>query len=90
MMRQMGNKCACCGATQGLEFDVIRPTGQHHARLEYSVRTSYYLHQFRQGNLQILCKPHNVIKAARLISLSDLLREGDKSNNSTTPSSSGT
>jgi hypothetical protein len=65
---------------------VIRPTGSHHGRLEYSVRTSFYLHQFRVGNLQLLCFAHNVKKADRLISLSELLREGDKSNNSTTSS----
>jgi hypothetical protein len=86
MIRALGGKCACCGTTEQLELDVIRPCHDRHGRLEYSVRTSYYLHQFRAGNLQVLCKPHNVIKADRLITIPELLRQVNKSNNSETRS----
>lgn len=60
----LGGKCEVCGATEDLEFDVVKPQGEgneHHQR-EWSWRLSFYREQFGQGNLQLLCKRHNAMK----------------------------
>jgi len=51
-------KCKQCGSRdyRKLEFDVITPCdgGEHH-KIEWSWRMSFYMEQFRKGNLQLLC-----------------------------------
>ncbi|MGD0460803.1 MAG: hypothetical protein ABSC21_24050 [Terriglobia bacterium] len=81
----LGSRCACCGSGTALELDCIRPPGRQHARLEASARVTFYRQQFRNGNLQLLCKTCNVTKADRLLTLLELLREVNKSNNSISP-----
>ena len=90
ILRILGPRCACCGATEDLTFDCIRPGGGNHARLEHSQRITFYRRQFSVGNLQVLCRRCNINKSDRLISLSDLLREVNRENNSVNPSPHGT
>lgn len=67
-MELLGGKCAECGTTENLEFDCIHPCGDKHHRYSTCQRMSFYHRQHREGNLQILCRPHNIEK-----SVSDLL-----------------
>lgn len=59
----LGRKCAQCGATEKLEFDVIIPIGDAHTNshhsIEWSHRMSFYRKQLDQNNLQILCERCN-------------------------------
>ncbi len=59
LMALLGNVCAHCGATDGLEFDCLRPKGDAHHRGEASQRMCFYRRQFREGNLQVLCSECN-------------------------------
>lgn len=60
----LGYKCKKCGITEELEFDVIIPVGNndHHRKMEWSWRMSFYRKQYEHGNLQVLCRFHNAKK----------------------------
>jgi len=64
----LGGKCVQCGTTEELEFDVIIPVGNndHHRRMEWSWRTSFYRKQHDKGNLQLLCQKHNTQKSNQM------------------------
>jgi len=62
LMRILGNRCAKCGSDQELEFDCVSPKGHAHHEYEQSWRMSFYLAQFHDDNLQILCAPCNRVK----------------------------
>ena len=58
LRRLLGMKCQQCGSKdyRKLEFDVIIPVGnEHHRKMEWSWRMSFYWQQFKVGNLQLLC-----------------------------------
>ena len=59
----LGKKCARCGKKRKLVFDCIEPMGYKHHRQERSARMSFYTKQFWKGNLQVLCKSCNDLKA---------------------------
>lgn len=63
LMQVLGAKCAHCGTTGGLTFDCIRPTGPAHHRLSSVNRMTFYVQQFRAGNLQVLCVTCNSRKS---------------------------
>jgi 5-methylcytosine-specific restriction endonuclease McrA len=52
----LGNRCADCKKqSEDLEFDCISPCGDDHHKLDTSARMSFYRHQYRLFNLQLLC-----------------------------------
>ena len=58
----LGQKCAACGVTKDLEFDVIVPTKQvksHHGKFSFAQRMIFYCRQLSAGNLQVLCTKCN-------------------------------
>lgn len=56
LREQLGGACVDCGATEELQFDCIRPQGDnHHERMEWSWRLSFYRQQHAQGNLALRC-----------------------------------
>ena len=59
LLLQLGYACAHCNATEELEFDCITPCGDGHHRLDTARRISFYLRQYREKNLQILCSKCN-------------------------------
>jgi hypothetical protein len=59
----LGNTCTACGETDKLEFDCLEPRGNLHHGLGQIQRTCYYRRQMQQGNLQLLCKWCNALKA---------------------------
>jgi len=61
----LGHECALCGATEDLTLDCIEPRGSVHHDLGYAWRQSFYLEQFRQGNVWVLCRSCNASKGAR-------------------------
>lgn len=65
LRKQLGAKCAWCGSTRKLEFDCIKPKGHRHHKIEWSWRISFYIKEFKNGNLQLLCKHHNAAKGDR-------------------------
>lgn len=65
LMAVLDNRCKYCGETSNLTFDCIRPTGGVHHRLSSVARMTFYVHQFRQGNVQILCHDCNSKKGAK-------------------------
>lgn len=65
LMGVLGGRCQYCGLTTNLTFDCIRPTGGVHHRLSSVLRMTFYVAQFRQGNLQILCHACNSAKGAK-------------------------
>jgi 5-methylcytosine-specific restriction endonuclease McrA len=65
LLRILGGRCRYCGATELLELDCIVPQGDRHHRVDSSRRMSFYLAQFRQGNLQALCGSCNARKGDR-------------------------
>lgn len=66
LLTLLGNKCAKCSTTSELELDVIFPIAdndKHHRKMDWSWRMSFYRKQYERGNLQVLCKKHNVSKS---------------------------
>ena len=63
LMHALGNRCAFCGNTEFLTFDCKVACGHSHHALDTSARMSFYLGQFRAGNLQVLCQSCNAAKA---------------------------
>lgn len=59
LRRLLGMRCAVCGSRdyRKLEFDVIVPIGNndHHRKMEWSWRMSFYFQQYKRKNLQLLC-----------------------------------
>lgn len=58
----LGYKCAACGVTKNLQFDVIVPTRKpksHHGNLSFCHRMIFYCRQLSAGNLQVLCSQCN-------------------------------
>lgn len=52
----LGGYCIDCGAIKELEFDVIDPVGSdHHRKMEWSWRMSFYRKQHAMGNLALRC-----------------------------------
>jgi hypothetical protein len=64
-MAILGRRCVMCGITTNLTFDCIRATGGAHHKLSSPSRMSFYLAQFRRGNLQVLCHDCNSRKGAK-------------------------
>lgn len=64
----LGRVCIKCGATEKLEFDIIVPVGNndHHKKMDWSWRMSFYKRQLEIGNLQILCAKCNQKKQNNL------------------------
>ncbi len=62
LMVLLGEVCAHCGTGEDLEFDCISPRGHRHHRGDASQRMCFYRRQFRDGNLQVLCKVCNARK----------------------------
>lgn len=60
----LGGKCIDCGTTEDLHFDCIYPQGDHHHRIEWSWRMSFYRKQYAQNNLALRCEKCNGRKAA--------------------------
>ena len=51
----LGAVCKHCGSPKNLELDCIEPQGDEHHRIEWSWRMSFYMRQYRENNLQLLC-----------------------------------
>lgn len=62
LLAALGRQCAWCGTTANLQFDCIIPQGDHHHKIDWSHRMSFYRQQHTEGNLQILCERCNSIK----------------------------
>lgn len=64
LMEILGPRCNYCGDTEPktLEFDCVKPMGDKHHRMDTSARMSFYRRQFREGNLQVLCRYCNNTK----------------------------
>lgn len=62
LMAKLGGKCVKCGTADNLTFDCIMPQGDTHHKMSFDRRMSFYRAQDREGNLQLLCKPHNGAK----------------------------
>jgi hypothetical protein len=65
MYLAMGSKCVDCGCTDDLTFDVRTPVVEEHHSLEQSVRMSFYIRQYRMGNLCIRCRVCNARKGRK-------------------------
>lgn len=63
LVASLGAICQGCQAETDLEFDCITPMGHAHHKFDSSRRLSFYHGQARAGNLQILCRFCNSIKA---------------------------
>ena len=66
----LGNRCAVCKRTTTskkfpLEFDCIHPQGDEHHKMDSSARASFYFKQFREFNLQLLCKSCHIKKTSQ-------------------------
>lgn len=62
-MQILGPICACCGVTENLTFDTIRPTGDKHHKGSTDQRMIHYRYQhFEHGNVQVLCDSCNARK----------------------------
>jgi 5-methylcytosine-specific restriction endonuclease McrA len=58
----LGRVCRECGATEHLEFDVIRTNGvpkNHHGKKSWANRMRFYRREFCKVNLQVLCSACN-------------------------------
>jgi len=53
---QHGGVCRCCGSKGDLQFDVIRPQGPEHHRMNVYGRWRWYALADRRGELQLLCQ----------------------------------
>lgn len=70
LREKLGNKCVDCGKTKDLEFDVIINdigNDDHHRKMEWSWRLSFYRKQFFRNNLALRCKKCNALKGNKLI-----------------------
>jgi 5-methylcytosine-specific restriction endonuclease McrA len=63
LLQVLGGRCQHCGTTDNLTFDCIRPTGDLHHRMSSVQRMSYYIHEARKGNVQVLCFDCNIRKS---------------------------
>lgn len=65
----LGGKCIDCGSVEELEFDVIVPVGNsdHHRRMDYSWRLSFYRKQYAANNLALRCGPCNRKKGDKML-----------------------
>lgn len=52
---RMKDVCAQCGATDHLQMDVIDGNTAGHHDMNYSRRLTWYIAQWANGNLQLLC-----------------------------------
>ena len=59
LMFLLGGCCAQCSTTKELEFDCIVPQGDKHHKAGMVARTTFYRRQYKEGNLQILCRRCN-------------------------------
>lgn len=58
----LGAVCVDCGTTTKLTFDVIVPMGSAHHRYDWSKRMTFYVRQYRAGNLAVRCDQCNAKK----------------------------
>jgi hypothetical protein len=61
----LGRKCAACGCSANLEFDVIVPQAEpksHHGKYSFAQRQIFYCRMLSAGNLQVLCSRCNSSK----------------------------
>ena len=65
LLDQLGGCCCVCGATVGLQFDLIVSDGGRHHGLSYPDRMLEYLRQHLAENLQLMCGPCHRIKTLR-------------------------
>ena len=59
LIRQLGGKCARCGAEDNLEFDHPRGRPWNMGSKNQMSRMTQYQRDADAGNLQLLCKPCN-------------------------------
>lgn len=61
----LGNKCCDCGTTENLQLDCEIPQGkEHHRKMAWDSRMSFYWKQYRAGNLRLRCLVHNATKGS--------------------------
>lgn len=78
LMFKLGGACSVCGTDKELDFDCIIPQGPaHHRDMDTSHRMSFYRRQFKQGNLQLLCRH----KCHKKKNVADLKRQQEKEEN---------
>lgn len=61
----LGRRCAHCGTCESLELDCIVPRGHRHHGAGFISRTCFYIREFLDGNIQVLCSRCNSRKGAR-------------------------
>lgn len=62
LIHVLGGECIDCGATEDLTFDVREPVHERHHGLEASMRMTFFVRQWRQGNLCLRCRVCNARK----------------------------
>jgi len=56
---RLGGRCAFCGTTLDLQFDLKVGDGAEHHGMSSHDRALFYIKEFNRGNLQLLCGLHN-------------------------------
>lgn len=64
LRKEMGGKCVHCGTNEKLEFDCIERMGHWHHRISIFQRTLFYVRQWKERNLQLLCEACHRVKSA--------------------------
>ena len=65
LLASLGGKCVACGATEGLEFDHIRPADWPRNAYSSHHRLKLYAMEATVGNIQLLCADCNKRKSNR-------------------------
>jgi hypothetical protein len=63
LLAELGERCAKCSRQDDLQFDCIFPMGPTHHGLSSYDRVMFYVQQFHNKNLQLLCGSCNVRKS---------------------------
>lgn len=62
----LGRRCRCCGASEQLSFDHIRPADWPRNKYSSHQRLKLYLIEAAHGFLQVLCRSCNSSKGNRV------------------------